>query len=575
MAGDADIFINAVVDTRGTRGADTLNKRLEKINNAVDRSSTLVAKNGEIWNRHTITLRGTRAEINKIEKSIKVLSNTAKTVKFHDAKDATAKVANKLTKERKETEKALAEQRKAQEKQDEIDRKIRLKHQQHEIEKRNALANVYAAKEEGKPVPHGSMSVLTKGLPPKVAESYYRTWRESKRLFGQSDHVQRWANGMHKVSMAALAANMSALGLFFSMFSVINLMRQGVTSLLGPLADVGTMFETLAMSEAFGSGVAYDANKMVDAWERFTGLKSDIGATIAVMSAEILTDPAVWEAISTGVRDFLAELRKPEVMQAIKDVVIALANSLPKIAKEIPGIANFVIMMAPWLETLLPLAVKAAIAMPFLSLVTGVTSLTAAFFQGAAAILRFRAAYKSIGFIGALGGLAGGAGGIAGGLPVPVPTGGSPKTPNKPKVPKTPSSTSKIGGLISTILGFKVIDTLITKLKDLFEPLTKFKTKIVSILSPVINPKHLIRGVGGPLAALSLVEPVGAGSEMTLGPNGTYIMGSDAQQYIDESYYNRPSHTNQTINVNVYGNVTSKKEVDTIVDAFRNATYYG
>lgn len=302
------------------------------------------------------------------------------------------------------------------------------------ISKRDAYTNAeISTKKKSEPISQGAMGVLTNGLPPEVAESYHATWRESKRLFGQADHMKRWAASAHKVSMAMLAANMSALGLYFSMFSGINLIKQGLTGLFTPLSDVGSMFESLAMSEAFGSGVEYDADQMVEAWERFTGLKSDIAATIAVLGAKVLTDPEVWDAISTGVKAFMDELSKPETIDAIKSMVIALADALPAIAKEIPDIANFVKSIAPWLTMLIPLALKAAIVMPFLSLATGVASFATAMLGGITAILRFRAAYKSLGLLKALGTLAtgtaegvaietaggaaaGAAGGAAGGL---------------------------------------------------------------------------------------------------------------------------------------------------------------
>lgn len=445
------------------------------------------------------------------------------------------------------------------------------------ISRHDAYQNVLTSQQKGQAIPQGALNVLTSGLPPEVSQSYHNAWRESSKLFGQTDKMKRWADGMHTVSEACLDANMSALGLFFSMLSVINLMRQGITGLFGPLGDVGAMFESLAMSEAFGMGVEYDANKMVDAWMKFTGLKSDLSATMAVIGAEVLTDPQVWESISSGVKAFMTELRKPETIQAIKDLVIALANALPKIAKEIPGIANFITKSAPLITELLPWAIKAAIAMPFLSIATGIASMTAALMRGIAALARFRALRKSVGLVGALGGLAGvpASGGIASGLPVPVPGGGGEKKPKTPKTPKP--QTSKNGKFVNDILEIGIVSVIVDKFKGLLEPLKLFKDKIINIVKPFATPRNLLRIGGGFLGALSLVQPVGGGSEMTIGPNGEYIMGGQnitPSRMTSTLTTDNPVVEQQTININLYGNVTNEN-LDTIINTIQNAKNYG
>ena len=132
----------------------------------------------------------------------------------------------------------------------------------------------------------------------------------------------------------------------------------------------------LAMSEAFGMGIGQnlDPEKIITAWERFTGLQADIQSMLLVLGTEVLTDPKVWDAVSSAMKSVFDTLAQPDTINAIKSLVIALANTLPSIVRELPGIANIVTTISPYLETLIPLAIKAAIAMPFLALATGVAS---------------------------------------------------------------------------------------------------------------------------------------------------------------------------------------------------------
>lgn len=708
LTADGDIFIRAIIDTKsvdGTNGARTLEKRIGKMTNVTNHSTSAIRKNDEWWTRHIVTLRVAQNELKKVDTQLNKLWRPVKTgtIEGVNAVDATSagrkaqaqqiKDDQKLQeRQQKDTDRAAEKQRKLEERkrkfasdlyqntkkfeaqqtadaQTNIEKQRKFSsqiyqntqkfHNDKEIKKNTWYSNLrqntaafwtdqankdisrqdaltdarVAIKDQGKPISQGTFNILTKGLPPKVADSYHRTWRESKRLFGQADHMKRYADSMHKVSMAALAANMSALGLFFSMFSVINLMRQGLGALMGPLGDVGSMFETLAMSAAFGTGVEYDANKMVDAWMRFTGLKSDIGATLAVLGAEVLTDPAVWEAISTGVKAFMDELRKPETIEAIKAMVIALANALPKIAKEIPGIANFVKDMAPWLEVLLPLAMKAAIAMPFLSLVTGVASLAAAFLSGIAAIVRFRAAYKSLGLLGALGGLAGVEGGA-------VAAGGAAGILSKVSLSSLLPLAGRalgaigVGVLANDILkalgirpildnvvdGFAkvfadipiagvfyngfyswyesvtgILDTISELLAGDFEGafntlmtmFDKIQTNATSTLSATFQPViDALTWIYNTLSTLyeNVMKTISSISSdiasnpliASLLPNGaptqpvTYPTPSGGSSV----YRDQPQRTNQNITVNFNGTV-NKKDIPTIEDAIRNAAIYG
>jgi len=288
---------------------------------------------------------------------------------------------------------------------------------------KNTWADIQSSMAAGKGISFSKLGTLTKALPPEVSERVSDTVRNVKKLYDTSDRLKRYTSSLHKLSMGFLAINMSALGLYFSMFSVIALLRSGLGSLFGPLSDIGNAFTQLAMSEAFGMGIGEDLDpgKVITAWERFIGLQADIQSMLLVLGTEILTDPAVWDAVSSSLKEVFAVMSQPETIKALKTLFISLSKALPAIARELPGIANFISAISPYLETLIPLAFKAAIAMPFLALATGVASFAGALMQGVGFLAKFYANYKALGALKSIAATTGVAQMVSA-LPIGVPT---------------------------------------------------------------------------------------------------------------------------------------------------------
>jgi hypothetical protein len=467
MPSKDNVFINIIVDEHGKQATDAVTKRLMKVGQIVDQSTTKFKKNGQIWTEHSYILHTTAAEYDAFTKRLtkfqsqigKLKTSNLKGISNVTLKQSQTNVQEKLaaTQSRlnRTTDKSTQRILKNKIKRLQVEQKYwesliktrntiyknsyqyALKYDTQQrafrenlyrnsmrystqyyaqerkeqeqgirrnIEFQNAWARIKSAQARAVRIPTSDLNILLESVDPEVADGLHNTVRQVNRLYDTSDRLKRYSGTLHRISMGFLAINMSALGMYFSMFSVITLLRSGISSLFGPLSDIGGAFEQLAMSEAFGMGIGQnlDPEKIITAWERFTGLQADIQSMLLVLGTEVLTDPKVWDAVSSAMKSVFDTLAQPDTINAIKSLVIALANTLPIIVRELPGIANIVTTISPYLETLIPLAIKAAIAMPFLALATGVASFIGALVQGVVWIARFYASYKALGALGAI-----------------------------------------------------------------------------------------------------------------------------------------------------------------------------
>lgn len=623
--GDADIFMNVVFDVKTAQGAKAVDARINKYTSALTKNVQVVNENGNKFQRVTYITRGTEAQIDKvIQKASKL--NTVISATKSPTNPKTIDWYSKLR------QNSFAYEVKYNNQQNVLDKKRQEFHDnlvrnsfQNEINyynklqkdktaSANALARLDSTQSRHRRFNYNDIGIITKNLTPQAAENINKVARSSSKLYDMTEGINRFAGSLHKVSMAALAANMSALGLYFSMYSFINLAKQGLTSLFNPLSDIGTMFEQIAMSQAFGSGVGFNSDKMVEAWEKFAGLKADVSSTLMNLGVNVLTDPQVWDAISTGVKAFMDELNKPDTISAIKSVIIALANTLPAIARMLPDIANFVKTIAPYIEVLLPLAIKAAIVMPFLSIATGIASMAAALATGVGGVLRFIAAYRQLGALNAIkktigieiaesagaGAAAGAGGGLLGGLLTKL---SDVWTTIKSKLTKF--KTEKLIPALTKIID-SLPEELSTALKTAGSKIaTIFADGIVSSLCSAL--KFALGKIAIPISILSLVEPVGKGGDeldwSKYGINSTdpapqnynmtrlkqYATGGYIENsglaYVHRGEYvvskdtvgsnqSKPSTVTQTFEINIYGNMT-KDVNDDLVAKLRNASIYG
>ena len=70
MPSKDNVFINIIVDEHGKQATDAVTKRLMKVGQIVDQSTTKFKKNGQIWTEHSYILHTTAAEYDAFTKRL-------------------------------------------------------------------------------------------------------------------------------------------------------------------------------------------------------------------------------------------------------------------------------------------------------------------------------------------------------------------------------------------------------------------------------------------------------------------------------------------------------------------------
>jgi len=135
-----------------------------------------------------------------------------------------------------------------------------------------------------------------------------------------------------KLSWKFTMLSLGALGVYFSMMGLVNMIKTGATALISPLGDLEGMIKNMAMSQAFGQGGAFDVGGAISGWQKMTGLVGDISTALAEAGAAILNDPEVWDAIQGAILSVKEFFANPENMQTVKDVFKGIAQSVQSLA---------------------------------------------------------------------------------------------------------------------------------------------------------------------------------------------------------------------------------------------------
>ena len=158
--------------------------------------------------------------------------------------------------------------------------------------------------------------------------------RYNTGLFNQ----QRWKGLQRGVKVTGdqfLSLNMAALGVYFSVLSVMMMMKQIGSMITAPLGDLGKMIKSVAMTSAFGADAmkdfvkSADTSKMVTSWKNFLGLQSSLDAVFAMFASDIFSDPALFETLSGAIKDLGEALTDPEMVTGIQGVFKAFATAIP------------------------------------------------------------------------------------------------------------------------------------------------------------------------------------------------------------------------------------------------------
>jgi hypothetical protein len=174
------------------------------------------------------------------------------------------------------------------------------------------------------------------------------------------DAIGVGAEQMLAFSRSMVWASMSMLGVFFSMLSLTSLMRQGFTSLLGPIMDMESTIGKIALGEAFAEKAGLDpaifgdtvemkerAQDLADMWMMVQGWQGAITTGMVDLSRGIFLDPSSADGLSEtshiiagAITGIMESLRDPEMVRATSEMLAEVAKTADSIAEDLPTIVS-------------------------------------------------------------------------------------------------------------------------------------------------------------------------------------------------------------------------------------------
>lgn len=163
------------------------------------------------------------------------------------------------------------------------------------------------------------------------------------KLGASKNMFQRWS-----WSFTMLA--MSSLGIYFSMYGLINMLRSGVTALLAPILDLNSAFEGLAMAQAFGGETGQELNDtfesmggsdaLVGLWMDLQGAIGNVKTAILILAMEVL--PQLIPKIEEVTAVLVDKISDPAFIDAVVNIINAFLDMVPAILSIIPVVANLI-----------------------------------------------------------------------------------------------------------------------------------------------------------------------------------------------------------------------------------------
>jgi hypothetical protein len=162
---------------------------------------------------------------------------------------------------------------------------------------------------------------------------------------------------MKRLAWNFTMVSLSALGVYFSMLGLINLVKTGITTLVSPLTNLSSMVEQYGLAQAFATQTGIDMNQymqksgvtledMTTAWMKVTGLMADFNTGLAILAANVMKNPETWGKITEAVRSLVEWMSKPETAKQVADAIGAIAEAIPTIVESLPTFIEFLKLLA-------------------------------------------------------------------------------------------------------------------------------------------------------------------------------------------------------------------------------------
>jgi len=235
-----------------------------------------------------------------------------------------------------------------------------------------------------------------------------------------------------KLSWTFTSLAMSALGVYFSLMSVVNMLSQGIMSVFNPLQNLQGAIQSYAMGQMklkngaadldeYFKKLGVDIGDIAEGSLRFQSILDGFQTSLTAFGAKLMLDPEVWEdlqGILSEVQDFLT---REETFTLVKGIISVLKDSLPDILEAFMFIGEVVRTMLPYAGLFAKAWAAALVIMPVASFVSALTNIGTvvvrliSMFGALKTAIATSTAVSQLGALGTLGAVgAGAAVGVAG-----------------------------------------------------------------------------------------------------------------------------------------------------------------
>ncbi|MCK9328042.1 MAG: hypothetical protein M0P69_21280, partial [Bacteroidales bacterium] len=194
--------------------------------------------------------------------------------------------------------------------------------------------------------------VQASGSTNKFGESILMTKDSVESTGKEINALTKYSKQIGKLSWSFTMLSMNALGVFFSMMSINNMLMQGVNMVLTPLTDLDKMMQSYALSTAFASKTGIDMTEamkragvdlkdVTDGWETMTGFISNIQWGLGIFGAGLLKDEDTFKSIQSVVQSIVDWLSNPTNIDQVGKVITQMADVIPQLLDMMPTILTF------------------------------------------------------------------------------------------------------------------------------------------------------------------------------------------------------------------------------------------
>lgn len=137
---------------------------------------------------------------------------------------------------------------------------------------------------------------------------------------------------INKFSWQLTMLSLGALGVYFSMMGIVNLIKQGAAAIIGPLGDIEGMIKSDVFASIFGYGASGDIGEKINAALKWQGIMGTFTSKLTALGTTVLGDPDVQASIGEMFDSMDKFFNNPQNMQTIRDIFSGIASSVKLIA---------------------------------------------------------------------------------------------------------------------------------------------------------------------------------------------------------------------------------------------------